>query len=203
MAHIHRIIDADNKFNINPITRAIANESGKVKLVQYDHNSERFTFTVPRLVDGHDMSLCSKIEIHYINVSGNSQDKSADVYLVDDMQIDEYSSDIVTFSWLISANATKYAGTLNFLIRFVCLDGETIEYAWNTEIFEGINISSGMDNGEGAVASVHTDVLEAWKNEVLTDAENAAKRAEAAAERVEELLTEYIDDVDALVGGDT
>lgn len=66
MAHKHSVYDTDPHFAIDPITRAITNQSTtKTQLMQYDHNSERFTFEIPRLVDGHDMKLCDKIEIHY------------------------------------------------------------------------------------------------------------------------------------------
>lgn len=179
MAHLHNVFDSDNRFRIDPITRAITNESGKIKLVQHDHNSERFTFEVPRLVDGHDMSLCTKVEIHYLNVSASNSEQSADVYLVNDATVDEWDEDKVVFSWLISANATKYSGTLNFLVRFVCLDGETIEYAWNTAIFSDITIDNGMDNGEAVIAE-YSDVLEAWKEEVLNGTDGIVTEIEAA-----------------------
>lgn len=174
MTHMHNVVDSDKRFIIEPLTREIKNESGKITLVQYDHNAERFTFEVPRLVEGHDMSLCDKVEIHYINIA-STKEKSADVYPVNDLTVDEWDEDKVIFSWLISANATKYAGTLNFLIRFVCLNGETIEYAWNTAIFSGITIESGMDNGQ-AVIEEYSDVLAAWEKRVtyvLTDADKA------------------------------
>lgn len=192
MSHLHNIIDSDVRYRIDPVTRTITSESGKTKLVQYDHNSERFAFEIPRYIENHDMALCDKVEIHYINVSGNSQDKSADVYLVDDVQISPADQSVAIFSWLISANATKYAGTLNFLIRFVCLDGETIEYAWNTEIFSRIAIASGMDNGESVIAE-NSDVLEAWKNEIFADIENAVNRAEAAATIAEGATTKAVE----------
>jgi hypothetical protein len=45
MAHGHNVQDTDSRFIINPITRAIRNESSKkVSMIQLDHNSERFTF---------------------------------------------------------------------------------------------------------------------------------------------------------------
>ena len=108
MAHIHSVYDTDPHFEIDPITRAITNQSTtKTQLMQYDHNSERFTFEIPRLVDGHDMSECDKIEVHYINVDAATKVSNADVYIVDDMQISPESDDVIIFSWLISVNATQ------------------------------------------------------------------------------------------------
>lgn len=179
MAHIHSVIDSDNRFVINPITREITNESEKIKLSQYDHNSERFTFEIPRLVDGHDMSLSSKVEIHYINIGENEQ--SEDVYPVSDLALDEWDTEKVVFSWLISGNATKYEGTLNFLIRFTCLTGEDVDYRWNTAIYRGISVGEGMNNSEGVVADF-SDVLAAWKAEVLADNDLLLEKADTAAQ---------------------
>ena len=170
MSHKHRVYDSDSHFSINPTTRTIKNESSKkTMLIQHDHNSERFTFEVPRLVEGHDMSLCDKIEVHYINISSaDKADTSADVYIVNDMQISPHAEDedVVIFSWLISGNATKYAGSLSFMIRFICLEGSTITYRWNTAVSSDIFVGLGIDNGE-AVVTTYTDVLEAWKAESL------------------------------------
>ena len=179
MSHLHSVYDNDTHFSINPTTRAITNATAKSKLVQFDHNSERFTFEIPRFVEGHDMTLCDKVEIHYINVSADNKEKSNDVYLVDDMQASPADDSVAIFSWLISANATKYAGILSFLIKFECLDGETVEYAWNTDIFNDITIASGMDNGESVIAE-YSDVLEAWRQEVLFGADGAVTEIQAA-----------------------
>lgn len=183
MSHIHDIIDTDKRFYIKPSTRVIKKETSKVKLMQYDHNAERFGFEMPRFVEGHDMSICDRVEIHYINFATPTE-KSEDVYLVDDMQVSPCSDKMVFFSWLISANATKYAGPLVFLIRFVCLDGEKVTYSWGTEPFRDIKIGEGIDNSAAAI-EMSTDVLEAWRKEVLGGSEEAAKKAEAAANRAE------------------
>ena len=174
MAHKHSVYDTDPHFAIDPITRAIINQSTtKTQLMQYDHNSERFTFEIPRLVDGHDMQLCDKIEIHYINVDAATKQSNADVYKPDDMQLSPESDDVVIFSWLISGNATQYAGTLNFIIRFLCHTGTTIDYAWGTDMHKGISVGGSYSNGEMVVAE-YSDVLEAWKAEIIAGLEGGA-----------------------------
>lgn len=187
MSHLHAIIDADNKFLICPITRAITPQKpDKTTLIQHDHNSERFTFEIPRFIEGHDMSECNKIEIHFINISKDAKNKSEDVYLVNDLTVFD---DNVIFSWLISNNATKHAGTLNFLVRFSCLTESTVDYAWHTDIHKGIFVGKGMNNGK-AVLEDHSDILEAWKLETLGAIETAISRANEAANKVEFLLAE-------------
>ena len=164
MPHTHPVTDNGPHFVIDPITREITNESRKIKLMQGDHASEIFTFEVPRYIDGHDMSLCNKIAVHYINIG--SSGSNADVYIVTDAAINE-SEDKIEFSWIIYRTATKYAGNLNFLIKFSCTDYDaTIVYQWNTDIFKGIMISTGMDNEETIVED-NIDLLEQWKNEII------------------------------------
>lgn len=167
MNHKHSIYDTDSHFSISPITRAIKNESSKKTMVmQYDHNSERFTFEMPRYIEGHDMSLCNKVEVHYINVSSDKSGKSSNVYVINDLQVSPEDENIVICSWLISKNATMHAGTLNFLLRFVCLDEFKATYVWNTAIFKEITISSGIFNDTEEIITPYYDVLEAWKSDV-------------------------------------
>lgn len=166
MPHTHPVVDDDLHFVINPITREITNESKKIKLMQGDHASEVFTFEVPRYIDGHDMSLCNKIAVHYINVGRSVS--SPDVHIVTDASTDG-SEEKITFTWIIRNTATKYPGTLSFLIKFSCMDNDgAITYQWNTDIFKGITVSAGMDNGE-TICEEYPDILEHWKNDVLSN----------------------------------
>lgn len=187
MAHLHSIYDTDPHFSIDPVTRAIKNESTrKTALVQGDHNSERFTFEVPRFVEGHDMSLSTRIEVHFINFAADKSGQSENVYIVDDMQISPNSEDesIVIFSWLLSTNATTYNGTLAFAIRFVCLTDEKIDYAWHTAPYKGISISEGINNGEKVIED-NSDILAAWErdiNELAWRVENLEKNGGGGGE---------------------
>lgn len=166
MPHTHSVVDDDLHFVINPSTREITNESKKIKLMQGDHASEIFTFEIPRYIEGHDMSLCNKIAVHYINVGQSVS--SPDVHIVTDASTDD-SEEKITFTWIIRNTATKYPGTLSFLIKFSCMDNdETITYQWNTDIFKGITVSAGMDNGE-TICEEYPDILEHWKNDVLSN----------------------------------
>lgn len=164
MAHTHPIVDTDTHFIINPVTRAITNSgSQKISLIQYDHNSERFSFDIPRIVEGHDMTLCNYIHIHYINVSSNRVDRHEDVYIVNDFALKNDDDSTMTFSWTISENATQLAGTLSFLIKFICVNDEgLISYQWNTDINTSISVKTGMNNSEVAIDR-YSDVLVEWE----------------------------------------
>ena len=207
MKHKHSVYDTDAHFSINPFTRAIKNEStSKVAVIQHDHNSERFTFEIPRLVDGHDMSLCDRVEVHYINMdSTNAENISADIYEVNDLQVSPDDRNLVICSWLLSQNATKYAGSLNFLVRFLCLDEGKVAYAWHTAVFTGISVSSGILNNAEEIIEPHVDVLAQWKTQLfeaseegvvnITTAEtNALAAIEAAGEAKKQSVLDSIPD---------
>ena len=167
MPHSHPIYDSDKHFVIDPITRDITNNSSKLIIMQYDHNSERFTFEIPRVIEGHDMSLSDVVRVHFINIGSIKTNTNPGVYEVDDMAVSLDDPDTVTFSWLISGTATKYNGSLNFAIRFYCLSDESeIEYSWGTNIYSGIKVSNSLDNSETIVED-YVDVLDKWKQDVI------------------------------------
>lgn len=167
MPHSHPIYDSDKHFVIDPITRNIVNNSSKLTIMQYDHNSERFTFEIPRVIEGHDMSLSDVIRVHFMNIGSIKTNTNSGVYEVDDVKVSSDNPDIITFSWLISGAATRYNGSLNFAIRFYCLSDESIiEYSWGTNIYSGIKVSNGLDNSETIVED-YVDVLEKWKQDVI------------------------------------
>lgn len=150
MPHKHSVHDTDTHFIVDGITRAVKNASGvKTMLVQGDHNSERFTFELPRMIDGHDISLCNDVKVHYTNIDSKTREENHGVYVVDDLQIFPADDEVVVLSWLISSNATQHAGGLLFGLSFRCLSEDgAIEYAWNTVVHKGVSVSSGINNSE-------------------------------------------------------
>ena len=191
MKHIHSVYDTDSHFSISPITRAIKNESSKkTTVMQYDHNSERFTFEMPREIEGHDMTLCNKVELHYINVASDNSGQSKGVYVIDDLQTSPEDKSIVICSWLISKKATKYAGTLSFRLRFACIDENAkVTYAWHTEIFKGVTVSNGIDNADD-VHEEYSDILEAWKQEIFASIDDAMSNLVGYDEKLEEMSSD-------------
>ena len=170
MSHNSIIIDTDSRFSIDAVTREIKNLSTTVKnkVIQYDHNSERIGFSMPRYIEGHDMTKCNRVEIHYKNIDTSTKEETAGVYEVKDVEIDTTDDEQITFSWLVSQNATQRVGLLCFLVRFACVSEDgTIGYAWNTGKFSGICVSEGMYNADEIVEQ-YADVLEQWKQELQT-----------------------------------
>ena len=177
MAHAHIVSDSDNHFVIDPISRQLNNNSKKTILMKTDHNSEQFTFELPRMVEGHDMSLSNKVEVHYINISSKTREQSTGIYNVADFGADAEDDTKVLGTWLVSREATKYAGSLNFVIRFACLSADNVEeYAWNTAIYAGITIADTIENTETVVED-YVDILRQW----LDTIENAGSSGKVYA----------------------
>ena len=168
MAHLHSVYDTDPHFQIDGVTRSVKNASStKTVLIQHDHNSERFTFEIPRMIDGHDMSTCNVVQIHYINIDSTDKSKQySGIYEVEDLQISPDSNDVVICSWLISANATQYVGNLSFVVRFACTSDYSIDYAWNTAIHSNVYVSKGICNSD-VVVETYADILEQWRDELF------------------------------------
>lgn len=167
MTHIHNVSDTNIHFKIDSITRAVKNVlETKYILVNNDHNSERYTFEIPRYIDGHDMSCCNTVQIHYLNVEMGSKNKYAGVYEVDDLHVDHDDENIVICSWLVSRNATQYVGSLGFTIRFACVTEGDSDYVWNTSIYSGIRVVDGIYN-EHVITYDYIDIFEQWRKKLF------------------------------------
>lgn len=167
MAHSHQVVDDDKRFIIDSATRTISNPAtNKLILIQHDHNSERFTFELDKVIEGHDMTQCNCVQVHYINYAEKSREKNAGVYEITDVETNELNKDKIIFTWLISDYATKYDGSLQFLIKFACLDEDDITtYSWHTDIYKGVTISTGIENSE-IITSPLPDIIATWKEDI-------------------------------------
>jgi hypothetical protein len=199
MAHLHSIYDSDLHFVIDPITRVITNQSeNKNSVIQFDHNSERFTFELPRFIEEHDMLSCNRVEVHYVNIESKSGNQMIGVYDVQDLQVSPHDDKVVICSWLVSNNATQYAGTLNFVLRFACVTGE-VDYVWNTAVFKNFSIQNGLYNSE-PVAEQYADVLAEWYQSLFTASDdgvtNIGEARVAAITAVDAVADERIADIE-------
>lgn len=205
MAHTHVVYDADPHFNIDENTRAITYMSSEpLIIIQGDHNSERFTFELPRHIDGHDMMLCNKVQVHFINIdSNNTTTRNTDYYEVDDLQIKESDETTVVCSWLVSQAATQLVGSLNFVLRFACMTGSKVDYAWHTAVYSGVTISTSINASE-VIAEQYNDILEQWYYELImagTMGVNVVDEAKVSAlNEIDTAKNEALGDV-AEVGG--
>lgn len=174
ISHVHTddiIVDADEHFVIDTVTRAITcTSSKKLTLMQYDTKSERYSFDIDRIIDGHDLMNCNRVQIHFINIGSNKQ-KHPGLYPVTDVQVMPSDENKLTFTWLVSQDATMLDGIVSFLVSFECVDCENEEekilYRWSSNIFKQIQINAGMDNND-TVFEMYADELLIWQNEMET-----------------------------------
>lgn len=210
MPHDNKIIDTEAHFIIDPETRSITNGSaGNNTIVQHDHNSERFTFEMPRYVDGHDMIECTDLRIHYTNTDSTKWLTADGVYIPDDLSISPDDKNTLVFSWLLSSATTQHIGHLYFSIQFVCIEGDTVEYAWNTGIYKDVKVIESINNTE-VIVEQYPDVLEQWRQELFeaggdavvnvnTATENALSAIEAkGVETIDSIPDDYTELVQAV-----
>lgn len=163
------IIDTDKKFTIDPLTREIKYDGEKRVLIQNDHNSERFTFEIPRFIEGRDVAKCNVVQVYYINVKNKSSENSTGVYTVDDMEVYPFINDTLKFTWLISQNATRYYGKLSFMVRFANIDDEgNVSYAWSSDVYDDIDVVESLDS-DISHENQYVDVIQQWKNDVMSE----------------------------------
>lgn len=196
MAHNDLIIDSDGHFIIDPVTREITNQSGKTSLMQFDHNSERLTFEVDNIVEGHEMSRCNRVEIHYINVATDKRSQVSDIYPVDDLKLEDST---LTFSWLISRNVTQLAGAVAFVVRFFCMDGDTEVYSWGTAKSDVLEVNEGINNS-GLVNEDYSDIINQWYSMLVESGTEGVNKVEEAKNNalaeLDEKKAEILGDLD-------
>lgn len=166
MAHLHGVYDTDSLFVIDPVTRSISNTATKkTMLMQFDHNSERITFELPRYIEKHDMSLSNLVEVHFLNIDASTRAQNSGLYTVTDIKVDPNDEEKVVCSWLISSNATRLVGSLTFIVRFCCVTDGKVDYAWNTARYT-VAVSDGINASE-LFEQEYVDVIEQWKDSVM------------------------------------
>lgn len=194
--HNNIIVDTDSRFLIDPTSRDIKQDgNAKIAIIQHDHNSERFSFSIPRFVDGHDMGASDKVEVHYVNISTKTKDESRGCYVVNDI---ESTDTTVELSWLIARTATKYAGTINFLVRFICYKEGTTEvvYTWNSSYYSGIPVGTGCDCSE-ELPEDYYDILESWKKEIESEFSKSIGNLENLTTENKTSLVEAINEINS------
>ena len=176
--HLSTMVTDDDTalFTIDPITRSITyNSEDELIIMQNDSNSERLTFEIPKIVEGHNMLDCNVVQIHYINTGANGIGNTVNIYQVTDLA--EHNEETLRFSWLVSRNATKHVGLVRFAVRFFCTnsseeidDGEPVTgkilYEWSTGVSSVIKIGESIRNTEAVAEDVEYDLLEGWKEQL-------------------------------------
>ena len=185
--HAHPVVDerSDGIFVIDPVDRTVTLEVdgtpvyfGGPVIVKGDINSERLTFKIPKVIEGHDMSSCDTVRIHYITINPETSAKYPDVYDVRKKDITPDGNDHLQFSWLIDQHVTRYASPVSFVIQFACTRTVTVgeeqklvyDYSWSTIPYTQLTVSDGFINNKSDDADAFVDeynsIVTQWHNEI-------------------------------------
>lgn len=188
MTHAHPTYDVDKRVVIDGNTRAVSMPDANMPvLIQYDNNSEVVTFEVDRYVEGHDLSLSNKAEVHYNNLDTAGRRSSKGLYEAKDLRVNPDNKAKILVSWYISNHATEYEGTLNFVLSFSCLEDDVLNvYRWNSHIGT-LYVSAGINNSE-YLENTYADVLEMWKQTLFGIGDTEEARMLALSERLRDEL---------------
>lgn len=142
-----RIVIGDDRFWVVP-------NSMKKIAVQYDHNIETITFSIPRYWDTKDMSTM-QVYINYL-----LPDKTPGSYIGDGFGVDPNNSDRLIFSWTISRNVTQLKGNVYALICVKDVDGNGNERVhWNSELCRDLYISEGLETDAPPPVEEYPDII--------------------------------------------
>lgn len=200
MAHLHELRDMDTHYVIDPLNNWVITNANPQKnaLMLGDHDSEVFTFEIPRYCEGHDMTTCGHVRVHYMNISSADKNvNSKDIYRVVDMALDESDPDTLVFTWTIHGNATKYAGSLNFRILFECVDENSIPvYKKWTDVYKGVLVKDGFCCDD-TVFEDNRDILAEWEARIeeLEDGGTGSAPQKGVDYWTDEDKAEIVDDV--------
>lgn len=193
MSHKHALNTFTPDFKINAVSREVIQVQPDVliTLMQYDHNSESLRFECPRFIDGHDMSLCNKVEVHFVNSDVVGGTSKGGYYTVTDLGVNSSDPSLVNFSWVVSRNSTENVGTLIFSVRFICTTGDVIDYVWHTLPFTYVSVDQGLVSElDPEYQKVYLDNLETEAGKKVVEAANATTTALEAAERASEAIND-------------
>lgn len=142
-----RIVIGDDRFWVVP-------NSMKKIAVQYDHNIETITFSIPRYWDTKDMSTM-QVYINYL-----LPDKTPGSYIGDGFGVDPNNSDRLIFSWTISRNVTQLKGNVYALICVKDVDDNGNERVhWNSELCRDLYISEGLETDSPPPVEEYPDII--------------------------------------------
>lgn len=159
--------------------------------VRYDHQAETVYFEIDRYFDNVDLSQHTCI-VQFINKDeyGNVSDGHYRVPIMDITTIDGK----IIFGWTIENPATKYAGDIEFSVRFYTITGEGDEARFLYNINTVPSKSTILDTLQvhGGEYS-HPSEFEIWVAKITEIVNDIEQAEENLAERIRE-TEQYLED---------
>ena len=160
------VADDDLQFWIDEHLRVISiPKNGVVAGVEGDKNVNKIKFGMNRYYHGFDMSTFSG-RILYSNAKGNKN-----YYNITDMQT---SGNIITFSWLVDADAVQYTGKTAFVVYLFKAQGSELRQKFYSTLAT-LKVLEGMEVDSAVPVEKQTDIIERMKEEISAYAEEVKK----------------------------
>lgn len=126
-----------------------------------DVNSQKITFKLPRIHEGHDLAECSLKVIRWKNTNIKTEDSS-------NLKVIDANATNIVVEWIVPPAAFVVAGNIEVAITFYDILNNVLAFSWNTASFSGFKVEKTLSQ----VGKIPTNVAPA-KNEVLyIDEEN-------------------------------
>ena len=187
------VTDDDLQFWIDEHLRVISiPKNGVVAGVEGDKNVNKIKFGMNRYYHGFDMSTFSG-RILYSNAKGNKN-----YYNITDMQA---SGSIITFSWLVDADAVQYMGKTAFVVYLFKIQGSELRQKFFSTLAT-LKVLEGMEVDSAVPVEKQTDIIERMKEEISAYAEEVKKSLPADYTAMTEQvssLKEDLSDIDYIV----
>nr|DAF27867.1 MAG TPA: hypothetical protein [Caudoviricetes sp.] len=183
------VTDDDLQFWIDEHLRVISiPKNGVVAGVEGDKNVNKIKFGMNRYYHDFDMSTFSG-RILYSNAKGNKN-----YYNITDMQA---SGSIITFSWLVDADAVQYMGKTAFVVYLFKIQGSELRQKFFSTLAT-LKVLEGMEVDSAVPVEKQTDIIERMKEEISAYAEEVKKSLPADYTAMTEQVSSLKEDVNNL-----
>lgn len=123
--------------------------------VESDDDVNKIAFQMPKEYCGYDLSTFSA-RINYLNANGDG-----DIYIVDDLAVDDDDPSLMTFTWIVGRSACMYKGETKFIVclkKYADDDSGDVLQEFNTTVY-GLPVLEGLETTE-AVVQQNADIIE-------------------------------------------
>ena len=123
--------------------------------VESDDDVNKIPFVMPKEYCGYDLTTF-EARINYMNANGDG-----DIYVVEDLAVDEEDPTKMKFTWLVGRNACMYKGNTQFIVclkKFAADDTGTVVQEFNTTVYS-LPVLQGLETTE-AVEQQNADIIE-------------------------------------------
>lgn len=102
-----------------------------------DVNSQKITFKLPRIHEGHDLADCSLKVIRWKNTNIKAEDSS-------NLKVVNIDAANIIVEWIVPPAAFVAAGNIEVAITFYDILNGSLAFSWNTAAFSGFKVEKTL-----------------------------------------------------------